>query len=635
MRSANRLSILIYWIILIIVAGCSGPESAITPVMPDKPDQQQNLDIPEEYLILFSGSFEIDLDRGSIDLHENRDPQYNLNITGLLNTACPGGCFRFRILSINGTELTIELKITNPSSIQVYDVRLIYLNLYGKSVLNPDSYTDLFTAGNISPFTAFAKENTYRDFPVGPGGVDTEELILDYPAGAPPLVDFIIVASLPENTQEPFEIVDMYVDGTFTTDGGTAELSMYVHDHQDDVSQVVADTTLFTGGLTYFVADDPLNQYMYHATINDTSGVPAGTYDVWIVAESLNDYNAKTYNYFTIDVLEMPCKSEAHEYVGTYLISGVDFFIGEYWYSRDIAFIEVGPNAGKIIYPYDMCKYGLIDPVASDQVMDEFFIVDDESGCGPVEVCPMTGRIFLSGSVVAGIFAPDGRKLGVWSDVEGDARIKATEIDDNGDLWAVVHVDSPESGHEFRLRHYLYSADDPWYELPAAHDSDIRSLDEPYPEGLGFCPDLALDFERDIMYIFMNESRGDYLITAYDVSTGYAIELYSRNDVFSKKLHRPGWQGDIEIDHSVKEKCSIVVGSITKYDYEIHYELVRLDGELNILDFDDSFPYASEFEFLPYTFTIAQTGSHPIIGIGKMDSPITQNKMHYFESPDW
>ena len=296
--------------LLVILNGCSGTKNSVDPITSPQitsaqPEINAGAGNTDSTTLLLAGSFDIDLESGTITVTENREPLANYNITGFLGGACPGGCFKFRIMGIIGTVLTIELELTNPTSFHVFDVKLIYLNTYGKTVLNPDSYTDLFSK-QINPFTAFAKEYADRAFPVGPNGVDTEELLLDFPPGAQASVDFIIVASLGVNTSEPYEINSMTVTGSLTPSGGNAELSCIVLDHQDDITAVYADTTIFTGGITPLTEQVPIPG-TYSASITNSQGAPIGEYNVLVRADSPNIHNAHTYNFFTVNVSEGEC----------------------------------------------------------------------------------------------------------------------------------------------------------------------------------------------------------------------------------------------------------------------------------------------------------------------------------------
>jgi hypothetical protein len=251
--------------------------------------------------IWMSGTMLLNSEIGEGEVILERESDWNFNITSFLATACPGGCFSFRIVGIVGTVLEIELTLVNPTSIQVYDVRLIYENLYGKKILNQTSYTDLFKPLHIRPFTAFATEYPNRAFPVGPGGIDHETIFIDFPPGAQAAVNFIIVASFPLNTAEPYEIHHMEQEGTLTPSGGSATISCIVEDHQHDITLVAVDTTPVTGGIT-ILNPDSQTPGRFFDEITNSEGAPIGTYTCIIKAESQNQQNASTYNYIDIVV---------------------------------------------------------------------------------------------------------------------------------------------------------------------------------------------------------------------------------------------------------------------------------------------------------------------------------------------
>ena len=293
---------LIAFSILCMNIGCSGSSrNSTNPESPSIPQAESN---PAKTEIIYSGTFEIDMSNMSIKNTENRIPDYVYNITGFLAGGCPGGCFRFRILRIIGTVIEIELTIENPSKIQVYDVRLAYTNLFGKTVLNPDSYTDFLGAPitKIYPFTAFMKERDDRAFPPGPGSTDTEILLLDFPPGSIAAVNYVATASFPSNCGEPYGISDMKQTGTLTTSGGSAIISCRVDDHQSDVSRVDLDARPFTGTAIRMMPSAVADYF--EANISNTEGAPVGTYIQLIMAQSPNPQNIRTYNYVEITVSE-------------------------------------------------------------------------------------------------------------------------------------------------------------------------------------------------------------------------------------------------------------------------------------------------------------------------------------------
>ncbi len=287
-------------ILSLLIAGCSS--SSKLPTQPNSPDlPQADYSTPETDL-LYSGTFEIDLETQTITSID-RQSDFIYDITWFLPDKCPGGCFRFAIVGVVGTVLEIELTLENPLAVQAYDLRVQYLNLYGKTVLNPDSYTDFLGTQitTIYPFTAFMKEDADRAFPVGPGGIDTETLFLDFPPGASPSVDYAITAHMPDQTHEPYEIGEMTQSGELTPSGGSATISCRVDDHQDDISNVFLDATPFTGAPVEMF---PGTSGYYEVDISNTEGAPIDDYIQLIMALSPNPQNISTYNYVTISVTE-------------------------------------------------------------------------------------------------------------------------------------------------------------------------------------------------------------------------------------------------------------------------------------------------------------------------------------------
>jgi hypothetical protein len=250
---------------------------------------------------MYSGSFEIDLDSQTISTVEPRQSDFVYDITGFLPDKCPGGCFRFAIISIVDTVFEIELTLENPIAIQAYDLRVVYLDTFNKTVLNPDSYTDFMGTpiNGIFPFTAFMKESPERAFPIGPGAIDTETLFLDFPSGLSSLVSYAITASLPSNAGEPYEIGGMSQSGMLTPSGGSATISCSVDDHQDDVSSVFLDAILFTGTPVEML---PVGSSVFEVEISNTEGAPIGAYNQLMMALSPNAQNISTYNYVEISV---------------------------------------------------------------------------------------------------------------------------------------------------------------------------------------------------------------------------------------------------------------------------------------------------------------------------------------------
>ncbi len=288
-------------LLLAIFAGCSSSSSL--PTQPDNPQIPSTDTQTDKLSLLYQGTFEIDLETQTISQIENRQSDYVYDITGFLPDKCPGGCFRFSIVGVVGTVLEIELTLENPLTIQVYDARVMYLDLFGKTVLNPASYTDFLGTPitNVYPFSAFTPTDPNRAFPVGPGGMDTVTMFLDFPPGTPSAVNYAITASLPDMTAEPYEISEMAQNGTLTTTGGSAIISCLVYDHQNDISGVYMNAIPFTGSPVQLLFNDPL----WEVEISNTQGAAEGTYNQLIMALSPNGQNISTYNYVQIDVSQV------------------------------------------------------------------------------------------------------------------------------------------------------------------------------------------------------------------------------------------------------------------------------------------------------------------------------------------
>jgi hypothetical protein len=277
--------LLLLFVLFIFTSGCSNASNQpMIPVAESGQTTFGNFDLmnPEisGYGLMFIGTMDIDPFTETITVTE-RAGTANYDITEFMASGCTGGCFRYQILSYVDEVMSIELEIENPTSLQVYDIRMIFTNLFGKEALNPDNYTSLFDPSGGFPFNpqiAFMKENDDRAFVVGPGAIDTELLELAFPAGANPLVDYLIVASFPNQCLEPFEIHDIQTSSNMTPSGGNAEISVKFKDHQDDVVIAAADTTPFTGGLT-FLEYQPATE-TYTAEITNSQGASVGTYNV-------------------------------------------------------------------------------------------------------------------------------------------------------------------------------------------------------------------------------------------------------------------------------------------------------------------------------------------------------------------
>ncbi len=275
--------------VLLFAIGCSGGSN--TPVVPTNPGQAADLPAVETAgsEVIMAGT--MNLEDGSVDFSKREATAY-LDVTGIL-----GSNFQYFINGVIPPDIIdLTLQINNPSTIIAYDVLVVFEKLYGKEVVNADGMIDIFGPYDLDPFIAFQKDDAMRKFPTE---IDTQPMLLHYPVGASPFVDFFIIAHLGGSTGGVYELNNWNVTGQLTPLGGLADLSVDVLDWQEDIDTVVADTTPLTGGHTPFAKGSGLS---YIAQITNSMGAPEGEYPTIVLAHSpaAPDYN--TYNIFPIMV---------------------------------------------------------------------------------------------------------------------------------------------------------------------------------------------------------------------------------------------------------------------------------------------------------------------------------------------
>jgi hypothetical protein len=297
-------------LVLIIAIGCSNVKST-DPVAPAGDNTPSAVDLSDNRAIIGSGTFEIDLENMEVRDVTDRVGAFHFNITGFI-----GGYFKYFITAVNPPYLTLRLEVTNPTNLQVYDVRIIYTNLYGKFVDNPDGYTDFFDpvgGPQYNPFHYFGKEYPNQAFPVGPGAKDDETLILNWPPGQPANVTYVIECCLVENAYEPIKISNVSVLGSITPEGGGGIVSCDLLDWQDDVSAVTILANDFYSS--------PVPMYPFRdtdtwlGTLANLNGVTPGNHVVWIKAESSNPENIDLWWPFTVNVPDVTDDAPLFDYL--------------------------------------------------------------------------------------------------------------------------------------------------------------------------------------------------------------------------------------------------------------------------------------------------------------------------------
>jgi len=266
---------------LLMLFGCSSSGSKML-VSPDG-DQTPMVDnSSQSHVVTQVGTFEIDIAKMEIREVPLRDAAFHMDITSLIKSY-----FHYYITGVSWPYINVKLEITNPTAIQAYDVRIIYLDLYGKDVVNPDGYTNYLdkpSGPDFNPFTYFAKEYANQAFPVGPGAKDDEMLQLRWNPGAQAYVTYAIECCLQANAEEPYKIDEFTLMGSLTPNGGASMVSCKVHDWQSDITNVTILANDFYSG------DLPMYSFrgtnVYVGNLVNLNTVTPGDHWIWIKAES-------------------------------------------------------------------------------------------------------------------------------------------------------------------------------------------------------------------------------------------------------------------------------------------------------------------------------------------------------------
>lgn len=179
----------------------------------------------------------------------------------------------------------VDVTIRNPYSLDAYDVRLIILtDSVGHTLANPDDWTELYDIpGGFpwNPFKAYAKSEPLRRFAAMTS--HTENLLVRCPSGIF-TVQFAVDASYPVNCEEPYEIRNFDQDILYQNVGASTEISIDVHDWQNDVSEVMINCPAIMGANDIYLENSVGNNW--YGRISNVNGVSPGSYFATIYAKS-------------------------------------------------------------------------------------------------------------------------------------------------------------------------------------------------------------------------------------------------------------------------------------------------------------------------------------------------------------
>ena len=272
--------------------GCSnGINQVTTPSNSSQPNSDA-IQLNEGAQVLLSGT--LNLENGTV-VFDDRTANPYLDVTGFV-----GSNFWFEIDRFDPPdEYRIDLFIHNASPFTVFDVIIVFEETYGKTIDNEDNFIDIFDPGDLDPYISFKGLGHMRSFP--PGETDDQRLELIFPPGESALIDFFILASYPGNVGGVYEITDWNVLGHLTPNG-SVDVEVSVFDHQDDVTEVILDTTMFSGAVTPLSPTGPPN--VWGGTIDNTLGVVPDNYHLLLWASSPSNPQFTTYD--MVDVVVFP-----------------------------------------------------------------------------------------------------------------------------------------------------------------------------------------------------------------------------------------------------------------------------------------------------------------------------------------
>lgn len=240
---------------------------------------------------------QFDLENLSVSLIRERSALTHFNVRDLIPPP------EINVISYNGIShvINVDVTIRNPSALDVYDVRLIiFTDNTGHLLLDPDEWTPLYDiSGGLSsnPFRAFNKSVTERKFP----GLSqsTQSLSIYLPNGNTGVM-FAVDASFPSNCEEPYEIRDFSQGTLYDRAGYSTDISITVHDHQDDVNSVKLYCPEITGEI--FVSLTSSGNDVWGMQLVNNSGARAAEYSGFIIATSSNSGSLALIDQVTIRI---------------------------------------------------------------------------------------------------------------------------------------------------------------------------------------------------------------------------------------------------------------------------------------------------------------------------------------------
>ena len=342
----QKKSLLLYLLlafILMLSIGCSrnneNPVISNSPYLPSvNPDtNRSNRDLLGIWTLKFNPQSQ------NTESVPYRDIDFHLNVTPYLPAPA------IHVVSFDQLSgiLSVDITITNPTSINAYDLRLIvFTDNSGSRLMNPDNWTTQFDipgGAAINPFRAYAKRVDKRLF-AGHKSY-TERLQLYFPAGLTSL-NYAIDASFPSNCDEPYQISNFTQTPIYEGVGWFSDITVDVFDWQDNVYYVKLFCPAITGEASTSLRQS--SAYTWEKRITNNTGAKAGKYNAYIQAISMNPNPVDLYDLITITVSPVTANSK----YSSSIIFGLDYHCTNIVFSNDGFFYTIGPRHQKYIRIY-------------------------------------------------------------------------------------------------------------------------------------------------------------------------------------------------------------------------------------------------------------------------------------------
>ncbi|HDS29629.1 MAG TPA: hypothetical protein ENN67_01160 [Firmicutes bacterium] len=253
-----------------------------------------------------------------------RTADIHVDVAGLLKPPKCVNCMDVEIVSIEESEWTLLVTLSNPTLHTAYDVRGIFPGVEGPKILNPSSYTGMFDIdGNSStynPYVVFETGNPFRAWEPMESHSQTFTFSKDSGEKFTDLI-YVVAVSWPEPQDEIVELRNPHSTGPLLTDGmSPVNFNVEVLDWQDDVEYVIINLEPVNGGA--YTQMDPIGDGIYQYYSYAAYGLTPGTAELLIAAKSLGSPRI-TYNYLTVEIKDpQPPKTIYSVYAGPVLLSG-------------------------------------------------------------------------------------------------------------------------------------------------------------------------------------------------------------------------------------------------------------------------------------------------------------------------